>query len=298
MKRDLSRYESFVALAEGKSMSAVAIALGRSVQSISRDLRRLEAELGTPLIIRTTRTRRLTAAGKMFHRRLVTIMDELEAAHDEARSAAEAIAGALRVNASSLFGSRIVLPVIAEFMERHPAVRVSLEIADLAIDPASSGADITVRIGQTPPSTLVGRLLATARRVVVATPGYLLRHGRPIEPAELTSHVCVTRSGLADGSRWKFRVGDAQTYFDVCGPFATDSVMAVNAAVMLGIGIGRASFWQVREQIESGQLIDILTEFEADPEPVRALWPATGRPNARARLFIDLLAARLGQLAL
>jgi DNA-binding transcriptional LysR family regulator len=290
----LRELETFVAIAEEGSLTGAARRLGRSLQAVSRGLQTLEGQMGATLVIRTTRTSRLSAAGERFYGRVKAILADLEIAQTEVAEDAQRLTGRLRVNAPTLFGPRFIVPLVSEFLLRHPELHASVTLSDEFSDPATSGADVTVRIGATPDSRLVARKLADVRRVAFASASYLAAHGHPHTPADLASHACVVRTGLPNPYRWNFtaRTGEAVSVA-VAGRFDSDQVAAVNGAVVAGLGIGLAAFWQIRDAIDTGHVSIVLPEYEPAPLPLFALWPRTRKMPARTRLLIDFLAARL-----
>lgn len=290
----LRELETLVAVVEEGSLTSAARRLGRSLQAVSRSLQMLEKSHGATLIVRTTRTCRPSPAGVRFYERVKGAFAELELARTELAEEAQRLAGRLRVNAPTLFGPAYVVPLAAEFLQRHPGLALSLELTDDYRDPSESGADVTIRIGETPDSRLVARRLGTIRRVAFAAPSYLAQHGRPLRPQDLSSHACVLRTGLPNPSRWTFRSrqGD-EIAVNVAGRFDSDQVATVNAGVAAGMGIGLAAFWQIRDWLEAGQVELVLPDYEPAGLPLHALWLRTRKLPARTRLLIDFLAARL-----
>lgn len=298
MIHDLAAYEAFIAVATRGSLTSAARALDRSIQAVSRDLARLETDLGVQLIARSTRRSRLTEAGQAFVLRVQPLLAELEAAREEARGHAAVVAGILRVAAPSLFGPQVLMPYIAEFIARHPRLSVRLDLDDSFVDPVASGADVLVRIGDSLDSGAVARRIGQVRQVLIAAPSYLARHGRPKTPADLGTHHCVIRHDVADARRWTLGRRGHATVVEVRGTFETDSAAASNRAAELGLGIGRAALWQVKDAVGQGRLEIVLADFEPEPRPVRAIRASRSPMPARARLFIDLLAQRLSTQAL
>jgi len=195
MLKDLAAYRTFVAIVEQSSLTAAAEALGRSVQAVSRDLMRLESDLGSPLVLRTTRRRQLTTAGKEFYRRIAATLAELDRAEEDFRARTLRVAGPIKITGPTLFGPRVVTPIITDFLARYTEVSIALDLTDSFVDPAASGADFTIRIGDTPASSLIARRLGEVRRVAVASPAFLEARGRPQRPSELSTHDCVVRRG-------------------------------------------------------------------------------------------------------
>ncbi len=294
--RDL---EVFVAIAEEGNLTAAARRLDRSLQAVSRSLQVLEREAGTLLVARTTRQCRLTTAGEQFYTRIKQVLADLAMARAELAEYATTVTGRLRICGPTLFGPRYLAPLLAAFLARYPQLTASLDLSEEYDDPAVSGADVTIRIGETPDSNLIARRLGTIRRVTFASPAYLEARGRPLRPADLMQHDCVVRSALPEASLWRYRSKrGVEEAVQVRGRFESNSTAAINDAVASGLGIGRAAYWQIGELVQQRRVELILTDYELSPLPLQALWLPTRRLPARTRLFVEFLAARLESVAL
>ena len=292
--RSITDLEALVAIVEAGSLTAAAERLDRSVQAVSRSLQSLEAQTGTHLIARTTRRLSPTPAGGQFYARVKQALCDLSMAHAELSDHARTVVGRLAISAPTLFGPHIVTPVLAAFLERHPKLTAVLQLSDEFVDPADSGADVTVRIGDTPDVRLVARPLGTVRRVTFASTSYLRAHGRPARPEDLARHACVVRTNVVDPNLWHYGQAEGATYaVAVRARIETNSQLATNEAVTQGMGIGRASLWQIRGQLERREVELILEEFEPPPQPLQALWQPTRSLPKRTSLFVDFLAERL-----
>ncbi|WP_407174158.1 LysR substrate-binding domain-containing protein [Bradyrhizobium sp. STM 3562] len=289
---DLDDYAAFVAAVDHGSLTAAARALGRSLQGISRSLALLERELGTPLILRTTRRSEVTAAGLAFYDRIKAALGQIDLARAEAEQYGEVVSGRLRIAASVLFGPVYVVPVVATFMQRWPGVEVELVLNDGFANLVADRLDLAIRIGDLPSSGLRRRGLAHLRRVLFATPGYLERHGRPTTPADLARHHCVVRTIGPEQDAWPLTIEGQIAWIRVRGTFTANDAAACNEAVAAGLGIGLAPYWQIRRLIDDGRVELVLTDFEPLPVPVSAVWLPVAQLPARTRLFIDTLAAR------
>jgi DNA-binding transcriptional LysR family regulator len=289
---DLDDYEAFIAIVNHGSLTAAAKGLGCSLQTISRSLALLERELGTPLLLRTTRRSQVTAAGQAFHRRITTAMAEIDLAREEAARHGEIVSGSLRIAASILFAPSYIVPAAASFMQRWPGVEIEFALSDQFADLVADRIDVAVRIGDPPPSALRRRGLARLRRVMFATPAYLERRGRPASPSDLAEHQCVVRTIGPEQDAWPLTLEGNVTWTRVRGAFAANDASACNAAVAEGLGIGLAPYWQIKPLLDAGRVELVLTNFEPPPVPVSAVWLPVPHLPARTRLFIDLLAAR------
>ena len=292
---ELEDYAAFLAIAEQGSLTAAARLLGRSLQAVSRSLATLEKSLGIELVRRTTRRLQVTEAGQAFRRRIQGALDDIALARQEASRQGGEISGKLRVAGAQTFGPVFLVPAAAAFLERHPGVEIELMLADRYVDLLAERADLAVRIGEIPDSTLMSRRLGDLRRVVFAAPGYLAAHGRPGRPADLARHQCIVRTDTPDGGAlWRFLKPDGGIEdIAVDGRFRASSAMACIAAASAGLGIGLAFLWQVAGPAGRGELELVLAEHPQPAVPMHLLWPPTPVLPARSRAFIDFLVGRL-----
>jgi DNA-binding transcriptional LysR family regulator len=286
--------EAFIAIIEAGSQTAAARRLGRSLQSVNRSLVALERSIGVELVRRTTRRSFATEAGLAFYRRVKPAVAEIGEARLEATGRRDQPSGLLTIAAPVQFASAFVVPAVAQFMRRYPKIEVDLKASDEAVDVVGDGVDLAVRIRELPDSSLRARRLGQLRAVVYGAPGYFARHGRPRRPDDLARHHCVLRSiGPEETGEWRFQLGRRVKTVRVRGWFRTDSSAAVHSAVCHGLGIGYGPFWQIRDLFDAGALEIVLQDFETPRFPIHAVFPPSGMPPAKTRLFADLLADRL-----
>jgi DNA-binding transcriptional LysR family regulator len=286
--------EVFVAVIETGSQTAAARRLGRSLQAVNRSLAALEQSVGVELVRRTTRKSFATEAGLAFYRRVKPAVAEIAEARLEAASRRVEPSGLLRIAAPVLFGSTYVVPAIAEFMARYPRIEADLKVSDRAIHVVGGGFDLAVRIRELPDSSLKTRRLGEIRTVVYASPDYFARHGRPRHPDDLVRHRCILRSSSeGEIESWRFRISGRVRTIRLSGSFSTDNTSVAQAAACHGLGIGYGPFWQIRDHLDRGALKIVLEDFEAPRMPVHAVFPPSGMPPAKTRLFAELLAERM-----
>jgi DNA-binding transcriptional LysR family regulator len=287
--------EAFVVIVEKGSQTAAAKYLRRSLQSIGRSLTSLERSTGVELIRRNTRRSQPTEAGLTLYHRLKPALLEIQAAKREVANKRSEPFGVLRVAAPIRFSSAFVVPVIGDFMRRYPQIHVALKTSDRKVDVYEEEVDLAVRIRDLPDSGLKARRLATLRVVVIGAPSYFAKYGRPKHPEELARHQCILRGADPEGEKWTFRIRGKNETVRVAGRFTTDDASTVHEAVACGLGLGIAPAWQVRSLLERGAVEIVLPEFEPAKRPIFAVSPATKLPPPKARVFIDMLAARLKQ---
>jgi DNA-binding transcriptional LysR family regulator len=289
----LDDYKAFIAIVDCGSLTKAAKHLGRSLQAVSRALAALEKDLGVRLIHRTTRRVQPTPTGVNFYGRVRAALADIESARAEAAAGGAEVAGHLRLGAPTLFAPTYVMPAVATFMERHPAVSVELIAADEFQDPVAEGLDLVVRIGELTDSSLTARRIAGLRRVTFAAPGYLARRGRPSRPGDLKDHACIVRTLAQAPLRWSFRRDGREELIEVRPRFSSTSAAVCNEAVAQALGVGIAPLWQIRSLLDAGRVELLLTGFEPEPTPVHLVWPSRDLLPARTRSLIDFLAARL-----
>lgn len=267
------------------SLAAAGRRLGLSPMAASRRLATLEAELGTRLAHRSTRSFSLTPEGEAFlpHARAM-IAQEAEA-RAAATPAGQGATGILRVTASHALGRKLVLPLLAGFQHANPDLRVELILSDDLIDIVGNGIDLALRTGALRDSTLIGRRIADNPRFLFASPEYLGRHSAPRFLAELAGHDCLAHPGT---THWFFERDRKPVQQKVGGHFSSNSVEALHLACLGGLGIARLSEWNVRDEVKSGRLLPImLKDADMPREAIWAVYPSLAFTPARVRMFIE-----------
>src|SRR5271170_2858660 len=194
---------AFVRTAHSGSLSRAGRELGLSQPSVSRILVQLEKEVGAALLVRTTRAVTLTDAGADYLARVEPLLSALDEADHAARGTGE-LRGLLRVALSFSFGVREVIPRLPKFLERHPDLRIDLGVNDARQDLVADGIDVALRLGPLPDSNAVARKLAEAPRLLAASPAYLGRRGRPLNPGDLAAHTVIIGPGAMGLNAWTF----------------------------------------------------------------------------------------------
>ena len=283
---------AFVHIVEKGSLTAAAEALGTSPPSAVRALAALERALGARLLNRTTRRIALTDEGRAYYERARRILADVADA-EAAASAKQAVPqGRLAIGAPVMFGRLHAAPLVAEFVDCHPGIKVELLLMDRVVNLVEEGLDATLRIGALADSTLVALEVGRTRRVVCASPACLKRHGMPRVPADLARRPCIRFTGLASGE-WEFKVGGKPVRVRVDGPIATNQVDAAIDACVQGLGYGMFLCYQVDAHQRAGRLRYVLEAYEPEPNPVSVVYPQARLVSARLRAFIDWIVPRL-----
>lgn len=284
--------EVFVRVVLKGGFSAAARSLGLTPSAVSKLIGRLEARLGTRLLVRTTRALTLTDEGAGYFEAAQRILRDIEQA-DEAASGG-AVRGSLAINASLPFGRLFVAPAIPSFRSRYPQLSVSLSFTDDVVDLMAQQADVAIRVGTLPDSALIARKLAEGRRVVCAAPSYLARRGTPQTPSALQHHDCLGFNFRRAGAAWPMTEGGEVFEQPVSGPVLVNNGETLRQMALAGAGIARLGRFHVADDIARGTLVPLLEPFNpGDLEPIHAIHLGGGPTPARVRAFIDHLAARV-----
>src|SRR5215472_1091999 len=273
----------FVEVAERRSFVAAARRLRRSPAAVTRVIGDLEARLGVRLLNRTTRAVSLTEAGDRFlagARRVLADLEEIERA---AAGAGAAPRGELRLTAPILFGRLHVLPIVTEFLSQFPDVSVTLSLLDRPVDLVEEGLDIAVRIGALAESSAVAARVGAVRRIVVASPDYVARHGTPRLPAGLAAHAIIAFSAISGAERWAFDDRAGETSVAVKPRLVVTTAEAAVDTARGGFGITRVLSYQAADDIARGALRRLLRGYEGDDIPIHLVYPGGRHPPPKLR---------------
>jgi DNA-binding transcriptional LysR family regulator len=286
----LTSLTAFVRVVDSGGFSAAARRLNMSTTMVSNHVQALEDRLGARLLNRTTRKVSLTEVGKAYYDRCTHILADLEQADDIAGASQSTPRGTLRIYTATHIVP-FVAPVIAEFLSVYPEVKIDLTMGERAIDIIDEGYDLALRL--TPPveSSLIVRSLATWRHVLCCSPGYLGKHGPLQQLAELANHNCVRHVLYPYEDGWHFvdRNGTAVSA-RVSGNLYTNSGETLRRAALQGVGISLAPGFLIAEDLESGRLVRLLSEYKPVEFAMNAVYPHRHHLSAKVRSFIDLLA--------
>lgn len=285
---------AFVSVATRGSLSAAARAEGVTPAIVGRRLDALEARLGVKLLLRTTRKLTLTFEGQAFLEDCQRVLNDLANAEAAVSLGGVKASGQLRVSAPAGFGRRHVAPLVGAFMQANPEVTVNLDLSDRLVDLLHENIDCAVRIGELQDSSLVSVRLGEMRRMVVASPAYLVAHGVPRTPADLAQHECLS---LGQQRGWVFRDPDAGTVETrkVGGRFECNDGAVLHEWALAGKGLAWRSLWEVGQDLQEGRLTSVLDAWQAPPMGIYAVFPQRRHLPLRVRLFIDLLKERYGE---
>ena len=296
----LKQLESFVSVATRGSLTAAAKAEGVAPAIMGRRLDGLEERLGVKLLVRTTRRLTLTHEGSAFLEDCQRLLADLANAEASVSAGGVKASGHLRITAPAGFGRRHVAPLVPRFREQHQDVTISLNLSDRVVDLAGEGYDCAVRVGDLPDSSLVSVRMADNRRLCVATPQFLARHGTPHQPADLARFPCLMLSSEASQVRgWAFTAprGDGREviHYRPGGPLDCSDGQVLHDWCLRGWGIAWRSTWEVESDLQAGRLVEVLGEYAAPPNGIYAVFPQRKHLPVRVRLWIDFLKQHFSQ---
>lgn len=291
---DLDDIRAFVEVVELGGFTRAADRLGVSKSIISRRIGRLEADLGTRLLSRTTRGISPTEPGLDFKLRCERILADLEEARDAVAEQGQAVVGRLRVSVPLSFGVQHVAPVLAELAARHPNLRIEASYSDRFVDLIGERFDAAIRLGALKDSTLVSRRIAGFRGVVVASPAYLARHGRPLRVEDFAGRECLVYTGSPESDQWRFRLGRRWVSVRPQSRFRADNGEALLQAVIAGLGIAVLPSFLASAAIGNGLVEPLLTDHEMPEGGLYVVRPPGAHVPGKVRVLIDLLVERFG----
>lgn len=283
----------FATVVEKGSFSAAGRVLDLTPSAVSRAVDRIEERLGVRLLLRSTRVLTPTAEGQAYLQAARRILADLDEAEQQIADQG-APRGRLRVSAALSHGRLCIVPLLGEFASLYPFIQVDIALTDTIVDVAGGEADVAIRFGPLADSALTIRKLGESRRVIVAAPGYLARHGVPREPEDLHNHNCLNFSFRRAEPVWPFRRGDQHFSLNVKGSIEANNGETLGQLAAHEVGIARVGTFSVESEIADRQLVPILEEFNpGDVEHIHAVFVGGASTPARVRVFVDFLATKL-----
>lgn len=285
----LENMGAFVRVVERGSFSAAARELGMGQPAVSKQVRALEQYLGGPLFARSTRQLSLTDQGRRFYDQCREILAHIEAAALSFSSGHERIAGPIRLAAPVSYGRLCAVPLIGEFMKRHPDVAIDLRLSDHNEDLLKENIDLAIRIGAVRSEGLVAVPLGASTRYVYAAPAYLHRRGTPRAPDGLADHNCIGFTLLEHYDRWRFKRASEEIDVSIKGNLTSNSSEAIREMVLAGLGISLSPKWLFATDVEQGKVLTVLDDYQTTALPVSAVLSPERRHSARVMAFVDFL---------
>lgn len=288
----LNAMKIFRRVAELGSFTRAADDLDITAATVSKHIAFLERDVDTRLINRTTRRMNLTDAGLAFLSRTQALLDDLEEAELEARGFQAEPKGSIRLNVPMSFGLTHITEAIDSFLQRYPDITVDLQLSDRMVDLVEQGVDMAIRVRSSlSDSTLLAKPLRKSRNIVCASPGYLDNSPEIRSPVDLERHNCLAFTFHDRPRIWELG-GEEVT---VNGNFRTDSSLSIRQSLLRGLGVGLLPRFLVQADIESGDLVPLLTDYPPKPYTVFALFPPGRKQPTKVRLLLEHLDQHLGE---
>ena len=286
----------FRRVVEAESFSAVARETNMSQSTVSKHIASLEERLDTKLLNRSTRSLKLTEAGREYYHHCIRILNDFQEAEASVGKGKIDPTGTLRISTSAAFGRTCILPYLNEFLSAYPDISIDLIFNDDYIDLVKEGIDLAIRIGPLEDSSLIARKIGSSPRVIVASPEYLVNRGRPKKPSDLIKHDCLFYTLQKSPDLWYFnstQEGDESVH--VNGRLKASSPDAICDATLEGLGISILGEWYVRKHIQEGKLKVILPDYKPTTYDIHAVYPERRFVPQKVKRMVEFLTEKIGQ---
>jgi DNA-binding transcriptional LysR family regulator len=287
--------EVLVRVVETGSFSAVARERGQTQAAVARQISQLEEHFGVRLFHRTTRKLSLTDDGEMLLGLARPVLDGVEGIEAALGRQSASPVGLVRVGVN-VTGGNFFAQRVPALLADHPGLKVELVVGDRFGDMIEDRLDLALRLGEITDASLVMRPAGSVTRIAVAAPSYIERHGKPSTLADLASHVCIVHDVGPDPDVWTFVTPEGTQGFRVSGGFLANDRRAVHAAASAGYGIAFLPPLEVFDDLRSGQLVRVLSDFQSQSVPLNLVYPSRRHLAPRTRLVLDFMLQQVRQV--
>ncbi len=285
----------FVEVASSGSFSATANKLDMSRAMVTRYVGELEQWLGARLLQRTTRSVTLTDAGESCVRRSQQMLALMENVEEETAIYGDALRGQLRITCSVSFAYAQMAAVVVDFLKLHPQLKIDLNASEAALNLVEARIDLAIRISAEPDPMLIGRVLAPCASRIVASPAYLAEYGRPLVPADLSNHRCLSYANFGK-SVWQLSRGDEHTQVSVASQFSANEATALLRAALAGGGVALQPTYLASSHLQDGSLQAVLPDWKVPDMEIYALYSSRKHLSPAVRALMDFLVARFAKV--
>jgi DNA-binding transcriptional LysR family regulator len=285
----LTNMKAFTRVVNHGSFSEAARELRVSRSAVSKYVIDLEIELGMQLLNRTTQSAAPTEAGLRYYERCLEILASIEDAETSVSQFQVEARGLLRVNAPMSFGTMFLGRLIGRFMAEHPNLKIEVVLSDQQLDTVQEGFDVTIRATDSPPPNLIAHEIATATRVICASPAYLQEKGIPQHPKDLRDHSCLHYGYLETGAQWKLTGEDGDHWVPVSWCLCSNNGEVLRDIAVEGRGIALLPTFIVEPCLRDGTLKEVLSDYHAPKMSVYAMFPPARYLPYKLRVFTDYL---------
>ena len=290
----LTAMEVFVEVAQSGSFSATADKLEMSRAMVTRYVAELEQWLGVRLLQRTTRSVTLTDAGESCLRRSQQMLTLKQDVEEETSLDGSELRGQLRLTCSTSFANAQMAAAITEFLRLHPKLKIDLNASENALNLVEARIDLAIRISAEPDPTLIGRPLAICESKLVASPTYLAQHGNPKNPADLSTHRCLSYANFGK-SIWHLHRGAEHQQVAVTSHFSANESTALMQAALVGAGIALQPTYLTNPHLAAGHLTIVLPDWAPPTMRIYALYPSRKNLSPAVRALVDFLVLRFAR---
>ncbi|MGE0764285.1 MAG: LysR substrate-binding domain-containing protein [Bdellovibrionales bacterium] len=289
---DLNAALVFVKVIQAGSFSQAAKQLDMPISTVSAKVAALEKRLGVSLLKRTTRKLHLTDSGVAYFEHAVKAVSELQQAEVATALGQEEVQGKVKITAPVEMGMSTLTEVLAEFLKKHPKIKVELLLTDRLVDLIGEGVDLAIRMGQLKDSSLISKKIGTAGFQLYAAPAYLKKAAPLKRPQDLEAHHCLIFSILTT-DYWFLRRGETVQKIKVQGPFAANNLIAIHRMAVEGYGVALLPSFLCQEDVEKNRLVHVLDSWSTDKNPVHLVYPQQKYLPKSTRAILDFLSVNL-----
>ncbi|RLJ40971.1 LysR family transcriptional regulator [Litoreibacter meonggei] len=280
----------FLLIVEKGGLAAAGREIGLSPASVTDRLAALETHYGARLLTRTTRAINLTDEGSELVIGARRILAETEETEARIRLGVEKISGTIHISVPSDLGRNQIVALLDRFIEKNPEITIDLTLTDGYVDMVGQGIDLALRFGDLSDSSMKSRRLGSNSRLVCASPDYLKRNGTPLHPDDLAHHNClIMRFGSHTDQDWTFRVDGQKHARRVYGNRIANDGSLIREWCLKGYGVALKSEWDVRTDLNAGNLVEVLDEFVPEPTALQMVYPAGAVQPRRVRALMDFV---------
>jgi len=293
MYEHLDKIHTFFAIVDSGSFTRAASNLGLSRAMVSLHIKHLEQALGVTLLVRNTRNLSLTEHGRLFYQDFKRIFSDIDRAVDRVTTEHHSLSGELRITSTWEFGQCYLVPLVSEFCQQHPLIRLSYSVGASLDDLVSNKLDVAIRLGTLRDSSLKSRKLADYSILLVAAPSLLNAH-RPQQLADIATVPWIHNSNLAHPGRWTFHSEEnRRAELKSEAAYTANSAQIVRQMAIQGMGVAVLPEWLIQEDIATGKLMHLFGSWSLPRQPVSAVFSGHGEMQRKTRLFIDFLHQKL-----
>jgi LysR family transcriptional regulator for bpeEF and oprC len=281
----------FINVVETRNFSATARARGVSTSAVSAAVQRLEQKLAVRLLNRTTRRVLPTPEGLEFYQRCKQIIADLEQAEISVGRSGRLPSGRVRIGMPSALGRMWVIPRLPDFLKAYPSVSLEVVIGDFFTAQSREGLDVSIQVGELPPSRMIVRKLASVDYVLCGAPKYLREHGGPQSPGDLKDHVCLSYRRPRNGQirQWRFKRGKGVETLMPGNRAVFNSGEALISAANSGLGLAQVAEYYARPEFEMGRLVELMRDYASYAYDISVVYEQRRRIAPRLRVFVDFL---------